>query len=215
MQVGGALVPTQPSAAHSSELDKPLPPPQPGAGETFCRHHPPPPVVLSQGPWPDSQGLVRFQKHHSNAIPGCPLGLSHYSSLFQPFKVSSLLVASSRKPSGTSRLHRGFSIWCFILPCNCPGTYLSISPTNRGALGRQSTGSDSCLCPPSAPTQASVPILPPHKGQVTSAHVRQERTPSPATKHDAAKIYKGWCFQNISVIIEASSLCVLGKNELL
>lgn len=34
-------------------------------------------------------------------------------------------------------------------------------------------------------------------------------------KYDAAKVYKGWCFQNISVIREASSLCVLGKNELL
>lgn len=66
----------------------------------------------------------------------------------------------------------------FILPYNCPGGYRSISPNEQGVcgvLGGQSPGSDSCLCPLSAPAQASVSKLPPRKSQVTTAQVRQRR----------------------------------------
>lgn len=131
LQAGQVLVPTQPSAAHSSKdsLSLPLRPPPP---RDLLQT--PPPVVLSQGPWPDSQDLVKFQKHHSNIIPGCPLDLSHYSPFLQPFKVSSLPVAASRKPSGTSRLHGAFSIrsalFCLVSAQGC----ISLFPQRTGGL---------------------------------------------------------------------------------
>ena len=155
------------------------PSPVPSPLGTSCRHHPPPPVVLSQGLWPDSQDLVKFQKHHSHAIPGCPLGLSRYSPFLPPFKVSSVPCCCFQEAFKTSRLHHGpsigFTLFCLI---TAQGVIDLSPPTNRvcvGVLGGQSPGSDSCLCPLSAPAQASVSKLPPRKSQVTTAQVRQRR----------------------------------------
>lgn len=120
-------------ALSSTQLKgQPLPSPPPPAPRDLLQTLPP--VVLSQGPWPDSQDLVKFQKHHSNIIPGCPLDLSHYSPFLQPFKVSSLPVAASRKPSGTSRLHGAFSIrsalFCLVSAQGC----ISLFPQRTGGL---------------------------------------------------------------------------------
>lgn len=170
---------------------------------------PPPPGTLrtapipTHGSQPESIPGLPGSDQISEILLQCNTRMSPWpkSLVAMPpgLQVSSLPIAASRKPSRTHQgaCGPGFGLHYFALSTS-PMTGVGSSPR---------TGFDSCLCPLPALTQAPVPILPPRKILSYISASEAAANTSAGYKFDVAKIYKGWCLQNISVTIEAASLC--------